>query len=119
MAHFAEIDSNNIVLRVVVVADEFEADGESWCANLWGGTWKQTSYNTYANTHPGNKPFRKNYAGPGFTYDSSKDAFIPPKPYPSWSLDEATCIWKAPVDFPNDGKPYSWNEEDSKWEELK
>ena len=119
MAHFAEIDSNNIVHRVVVIDDELEADGENWCANVFGGSWKQTSYNTYANKHPGNKPFRKNYAGVGYTYDSSKDAFIAPKPYPSWSLDETTCTWKAPVDLPEDNLPRHWNEEDSKWEEIK
>ena len=101
MAHFAELDDNNIVLRVIVVSDDNEADGENWCNNLLGGSWKQTSYN--AN-------IRKNYAAIGFTYDESRDAFIPPQPYPSWTLDESTCLWKAPVDYPSDGKKYTWEE---------
>ena len=101
MAHFAELDDNNIVLRVIVVSDDNEADGENWCKNLLGGRWKQTSYNNN---------IRKNYAAIGFTYDESRDAFIPPQSYPSWTLDETTCKWKAPVDYPSDGKPYKWEE---------
>lgn len=105
MAHFAELDDNNIVLRVIVVSDDNEADGENWCKNLLGGNWKQTSYNNN---------IRKNYAAIGFTYDESRDAFIPPQPYPSWILDETTCQWKAPVDHPSDGKVYKW-EESTTW----
>lgn len=101
MAHFAELDDNNIVLRVIVVSNDNEADGENWCKNLLGGNWKQTSYNNN---------IRKNYAGIGFTYDESKDAFIPPQPYTSWVLDESTCQWKPPVDYPSDGKDYTWKE---------
>lgn len=87
MAHFAELNENNIVIRVIVVADEYETDGENWCHNFAGGKWKQTSYNAR---------IRKNYAGIGYTYDEERDAFIPPKPYPDCILDKETCQWKAP-----------------------
>lgn len=115
MAHFAELDSNNVVLRVIVVsnADTSSADGTekeyigaAFCERLLGGTWKQTSYN-------GN--FRKNYAGVGYIYDAQRDAFIAPQPYPSWTLDESTCQWNPPVSMPNDSKMYLWNEEHGKW----
>ena len=109
MAHFAELDSNKTVLRVIVVSDVNEADGEHWCKNLFGGNWKQTSYNNN---------IRKNYAGIGFTYDESKDAFIPPQPYPSWTLVEDTCQWKPPVDYPNDNKLYGWDESTKSWKEV-
>jgi hypothetical protein len=113
MAHFAEIDNNNNVVRVIV------ADTLEWCEENLGGTWLQTSYNTYGNTHKlGGTPFRKNYAGIGFTYDANKDAFIAPKPYPSWILNEETCIWEAPVTKPNDGKFYDWDEATTSWVEL-
>ena len=101
MAHFAELDSNNTVLRVIVVSDDNEAEGENYCHDLLGGNWKQTSYNNN---------IRKNFAGIGFTYDTAKDAFIPPQPYVSWTLDETTCQWKPPVDYPSDGKVYKWKE---------
>ena len=107
MAHFAELNENNIVLRVVVVADEHEADGENWCANLFGGNWKQTSYN--AN-------IRYNYAGVEFTYDPVADAFYAPQPFPSWSLDDA-YVWQAPVPYPADGEHYVWDEEQLAWVE--
>ena len=106
MAHFAKLE-NNVVTQVIVVSNqdilneqgqESEEKGIAFCSNLLGGTWKQTSYN-------GN--IRKNYAGIGYTYDEGRDAFIPPKPYNSWLLDENTCQWKAPVDYPTDGKRYS------------
>lgn len=105
MAHFAEIDSSNIVQRVIVVPDSEEANGAAWCANLLGGTWVQTSYNGR---------IRKNYAGIGFTFDPVRDAFIPPKPYPSWVLDEATCQWEAPIPMPPGG-PWAWDEETDDW----
>ena len=112
MAHFAEIDENNIVLRVIVVADEHEADGENWCNGFSGGTWKQTSFNTVGNVHTlDGTPFRKNYAGIGYTYDTTRDAFIPPKPYPSWALNETTCLWESPIDYPSDNKIYRWDED--------
>lgn len=114
MAHFAEIGLNNVVLRVIVVANEelmdngqeSEAKGAEFCRNLLGGTWMQTSYN--AN-------FRKNFAGAGYTYDQNRDAFIPPQPYPSWLLHSDTCQWIPPVPYPNDGGAYFWNEATVSW----
>lgn len=115
MAHFAELGENNIVLRVIVVdnkdtsdtsGNEVEEIGVEFCRNLLGGTWKQTSYNS---------SFRKNYAGVGYTYDSSRDAFIPPRPYPSWTLNEDTCRWQAPTPMPSDGQLYTWNEDTTSW----
>lgn len=114
MAHFAELDENNVVLRVIVVGNkdtsdangvEKESIGAAFCERLFGGTWVQTSYN-------GN--FRKHYAGIGYTYDTDLDAFLPPRPYPSWSLDE-NCNWQAPVPHPNDGEMYGWDEENQTW----
>jgi len=104
MSHFAKIDSNNIVTEVIVAEQNFinsSAVGDSFL-------WVQTSYNNN---------FRKNYAGVGYTYDSALDAFIPPQPYPSWVLNEYTCLWEAPVAYPNDDKMYSWNEETQSWDE--
>jgi len=111
MAHFAELDDNNIVLRVCVVDNKHvpsdkHVDGETWCTNFWGGTWKQTSYNNN---------FRKQYAGKNFTYDASKDKFIAPKPYASWSLD-GNDDWEPPISKPSDDKTnggdkfYFWDE---------
>ncbi len=117
MAHFAKL-KNNIVQQVIVVSNqdildeqgqESEEKGIAFCSNLLGGTWKQTSYN-------GN--IRKNYAGIGYTYDEGRDAFIPPKPFNSWLLDEDTCQWKAPVDYPTDGERYTWNEETLTWDKV-
>ena len=116
MAHFAEIGLNNTVLRVIVVhnnelldqnGQESEAKGAEFCRSLFGGTWVQTSYNG---------TIRKNYAGKDFTYDNQRDAFIPPKPFASWTLNETTCRWTAPTPIPTDGKRYSWNEEQLNWE---
>lgn len=115
MAHFAEIGLNNTVLRVIVVhnnecldenGQESEAKGAEFCRGLFGGTWVQTSYN-------GN--MRKNFAGQGFTYDSGRDAFIPPKPFASWVLNETTCRWDPPIPYPNDGNRYSWDENTTSW----
>lgn len=108
MAHFAEIDSNNIVVRVLVVPNEQEARGaEFLAADLGlGGTWVQTSYSG---------TIRKNFAGIGYAYDSVRDAFIPPKPYPSWLLDEVTCRWQAPVPMPQDGRRYRWDDTSQAW----
>ena len=117
MAHFAKLE-NNIVTQVIVVSNqdilneqgqESEQKGIDFCTNLLGGIWKQTSYN-------GN--IRKNYAGIGYTYDEGRDAFIAPKPYNSWVLDEATCQWEAPIDHPKDGNRYLWNEETQSWTEV-
>lgn len=110
MAHFAELDENNIVLRVIVGVD-YPYDGEAIYQRETGRVWKRTSYNTHGGTHQlGGTPFRKNYAGIGFTYDQARDAFYPPQPYASWTLDEATCLWQPPVAYPTDGKIYQWNE---------
>jgi len=114
MAHFARIDENNVVLRVVVVDNKDTADangvekehiGAAFLESVLGGTWKQTSYN-------GN--IRKNYAGIGYTYDADIDAFVAPKPYPSWVLD-ADAQWQAPVPMPDDGEMYSWDEDAQSW----
>lgn len=118
MAHFAELDENNIILRVIVVADEHEEDGENWCNSFVDGTWKQTSYNTHRNMHSGEKPpLRKNYAGIGFHYDAQLDGFIPPKPYSSWILDEEEGQWGSPVPRPTDDAWYVWNEATLSWDE--
>jgi hypothetical protein len=117
MAHFAELDSNNVVLRVIVVDNKDTADangvekehiGAAFCERLFGGTWKQTSYNG---------TIRKHYAGVGYTYNAVRDAFIPPQPYPSWALDDDTN-WQPPVPMPipTNLERYSWNEEQQKWE---
>lgn len=103
MAHFAQIDENNIVLRVLVIGNEHEHRGQEFLANDLGlgGIWLQTSYNA---------TFRKNFAGIDFTYDQARDAFIAPQPYPSWVLNEVTCRWEAPIPVPQDGKIYVWVE---------
>lgn len=119
MAHFAELDGNNVVTRVIVVdnkdtsdenGNEVEAIGIAFCQNLLGGNWVQTSYNNN---------FRVHYAGVGYTYDTALDAFIPPKPYPSWVLNSQTCNWDAPVPRPDDGKSYDWDESTTSWVEAK
>ena len=118
MAHFAEVDENNIVLRVLVVDDLHESDGQNFLATTLGlgGTWIKTSYNTAAGVHlHGGTPLRKNYAGIGYTYDSERDAFIAPKPYSSWILNETSCVYEAPVVAPTDGQ-YTWNEETTSWD---
>lgn len=124
MAHFAQLDENNVVTQVIVVDNkdtsdangvEKESIGVAFCERLLGGTWKQTSYN--AN-------LRKNYAGIGYTYNASIDAFVPPKPYASWVLNETTAQWAAPVDMPEDAgtgdppKRYTWDEDNTQWVEA-
>jgi hypothetical protein len=117
MAHFAQLNENNIVIQVITAGDEYEETGEELYAQIAGGVWKRTSYNTKAGVHSnGGTPFRKNYAGIGYTYDGTRDAFIPPKPYDSWIIDEETCIWVAPISYPNDGEIYVWNEESLAWD---
>ena len=115
MAHFAELDSNNVVTQVVVVNNnelldngvENENKGVEFLNSLFGhNRWKQTSYSG---------KIRKNYAGIGYSYNESLDSFIPPQPFASWTLDENICQWKAPVDYPNDEKFYTWNEESKSW----
>jgi hypothetical protein len=105
VSHFAKIDSNNIVTQIIVTEKDFINSGLVGDEFLW----VQTSYN-------GN--FRKNFAGVGGTYDKTRDAFIPPKPYASWTLVEATCQWTAPTDMPDDGKMYTWNEDTTNWTEV-
>lgn len=122
MAHFAQLDENNVVLQVIVVDNKDTADvngvekesiGIAFCEKLLGGTWKQTSYNA---------SFRKNYAGIGYSYNADIDAFVPPKPYDSWVLNEETAQWESPVPYPEDvGTPeepklYTWNEETQEWD---
>jgi hypothetical protein len=141
MAHFAELDKNNIVKQVIVVhnnelldenGNELEQKGIDFCTNLFGGNWLQTSVNTWGNTHfHGGTPFRKNYAGVGYKYDTDRDAFIQPQPYPSWILDEETCQWKCPIPYPASNNPYTpdqeefwlfledvyvWNETNQSWD---
>ena len=119
MAHFAEVDENNIVLRVLVVDDLHESNGQEFLATTLGlgGTWIKTSYNTSGGVHAnGGTPLRKNYAGIGYTYDSGRDAFIAPKPFASWLLNETSCLWEAPVAYPTDGARYTWNEETTSWD---
>jgi hypothetical protein len=123
MAHYAELDENNIVLRVLVVSNEFidDEDGQNHLANICnlGGVWKKTSYNTSGGVHLlDGVPFRKNYAGIGYFYDEVKDAFIPPKPFASWTLNTATCLWESPIPYPNDNKGYDWNETTQEWIEI-
>ena len=118
MAHYAFLDENNIVTEVIVGKDEGE-DGVDWEEHYGafrGQTCKRTSYNTHGGVHSsGGTPFRKNYAGIGYTYDADRDAFIPPKPFASWLLDENTCLWNAPVPYPNDGGFYRWDEATLSW----
>ena len=117
MAHFAKIDENNIVDEVIVVHNnvllddndvEQESLGASFCFELLNGNWVQTSYN---------RKIRKNFAFKGFTYDAERDAFIPPQPYPSWTLNEDTCLWDSPVPYPEEGV-HEWDEDNQEWVEL-
>jgi hypothetical protein len=124
MSHFAKLDENNIV--VFVTKGRTSSDGkEAELTARTGDVYKQTSYNTSGGVHRlGGTPLRKNYAGIGYTYDSERDAFIPPKPYPSWLLNEDTCLWGSPVPYPTDvgteenPKRYSWDEEAVNWVEV-
>lgn len=121
MAHFAQINDNNVVEQVLVVDDRHAERGHDFLANDCGlgGRWIQTSYNTLAGVHlTGGTPLRKNFAGIGMIYDETRDAFYDPKPFESWILDEVTCTWNAPVEKPNDGKIYTWDENSHSWSEL-
>ena len=114
MSHFAKV-KDNIVTEVIVAEAEFF----DTFVDETPGEWIQTSYNTVGGEHLlGGTPLRKNYAGIGFSYDATKDAFIPPKPYPSWTLNESTCLWECPVAYPSDDKGYIWNETDQAWDEV-
>ena len=118
MAHYAFLDENNTVTEVIVGKNEGE-DGIDWevhYGQFRGQTCRRTSYNTLGGSHSsGGTPFRKNYAGIGYTYDAERDAFIPPRPFASWSLDDLTCQWQAPVAYPTDGQLYVWNENTQTW----
>lgn len=108
MAHYAELNENNEVIRVIVAETDFVA--------TLPGIWVQTSYNTYGGVHPEGRPLRKNFAGIGYTYDPDMDAFIPPKPYPSWILNTDTCWWEPPVPYPTDSETLmEWNEGEVNW----
>lgn len=111
MSHWAEIDENNVVLRVLV-GDNNDPNGDEgykWLVDNLGGNWVKTSYNA---------TIRKNYAGIGYTYDEGRDAFIPPKPFASWTLNEDTCRWDPPVAYPEDGGLYNWNEDTTSWDAV-
>ena len=122
MAHFAKLGTGNIVTAVQVVSNDVattEQAGVDFLNDLYKtrDVWKQTSYNTKGGVHLlGETPFRKNYASIGYTYNQTKDAFIPPKPFASWTLNETTCQWDSPIAHPNDGQKYNWNEETQQWE---
>lgn len=114
MGHFAKVVSGTVTQVIVAEPEFFDTFVDSS-----PGEWIQTSYNTYGGVHKlGGTPLRKNYAGAGYTYDKTKDAFIPPKPFPSWTLDEDTCLWNCPVAYPTDGKMYNWNEATQTWDEV-
>jgi hypothetical protein len=138
MGYFAKLNENNYVTEVNSVVNnvftinniEYESIASDFLNNLYNVNfvWKQTSYNTRGGIHyqadnntpslDQSKAFRKNYAGIGYYYDSIRNAFIPPKPYSSWTLNEDTCLWQSPIPYPNDGKVYTWNEETGNWEEI-
>jgi len=123
MAHYAILDNTNTVTQVFVGRDETDLapgviDWEQYYAPA-GFTCKRTSYNTHGGVHSdGGTPFRKNYAGIGYTYDAGRDAFIPPQPFPSWTLNESSCLWESPVPYPSDDKMYSWDEDSQAWVEV-
>lgn len=119
MAHWAKIDENNLVTKVVVMDNNHEDgdEGYQWLIENLGGTWIKTSYNTVGNVHKnGGTPLHKNYAGIGFTWDGT--GFHAPQMFPSWSLNPETYLWEPPIPFPFDGKAYGWNEENQSWDEV-
>jgi hypothetical protein len=138
MGSFVKLNNDNFVIQGVALVNEIftvnnieiEQIGIDFLNNLYktNDVWKKTSYNTRGGIHyqadnntpsqDQSKAFRKNYAGIGYYYDSIRDAFIPPKPFPSWTLNEDSCLWQSPIPYPNDGKMYQWNEETSNWEEI-
>jgi hypothetical protein len=117
MAHFAKVE-NEVVTQVIVAEQDVIDSG------IFGHGWVQTSYNTHGGQHPEGRPLRKNYAGVRYTYDIQRDAFIPPKPFPSWTISEETCLWSSPVPYPADvgtaenPKRYSWDEATTSWIEM-
>ena len=125
MSHFAKLDENNLVTFVTVGRQEDDGLEEELIART-GDVYRQTSYNTYGGVHytdgvpsaDQSKALRFNYAGIGYSYDPEREGFIPPKPYDSWELDEATCLWQAPIEYPADGGAYTWDEESGDWVEV-
>jgi hypothetical protein len=124
MGHYAFLDENNTVTEVITGRDEDEVvdgitDWEAHYGAFRGQTCKRTSYNTLGGVHTlGGTPFRKNYAGIGYAYDAARDAFIAPKPFESWLLDEESCTWQAPTPYPTDGLMYVWVEDDLNWQAI-
>ena len=119
MAHYAFLDENYIVTEVIVGKDESNYDWEAHYGQFRGQLCKRTSYNTYGGVHKeGGTPYRKNYAGIGYSYDPQRDAFIPPKPFNSWVLNESSCLWDPPTPMPTDGKMYRWDEDTTAWVEI-
>jgi hypothetical protein len=121
MAHYAFLDENNIVTEVITGVNETELleglDPETWYGNFKNQTCKRTSYNTQGGVHRNDEtPFRVNYAGIGYSYDEDLDAFIAPQPFDSWTLNEETCQWEAPTEYPTDGGIYNWNESTLSWD---
>jgi hypothetical protein len=113
MSHFAKV-IDGVVTEVLVIEQDVIDAGAFGDPALW----VQTSYNTYGGQHPEGRPLRKNYAGIGFTYDAVRDAFYAPQPFASWTLNEDTCLWNAPTPYPDDGKPYAWDEATLAWVEV-
>ena len=113
MSHFAKVVDGKVTQVIVAEPEFFDTFVDSS-----PGQWLQTSYRTHGGQHPENRPLRKNYAGVGYSYDAVKDAFIPPQPFASWTLDDDTCLWNAPVAMPTDGKPYAWDEATTSWKEV-
>jgi hypothetical protein len=119
MAYYAFLDENNVVTEVITGKDEGNFDWEQQYGSFRGQVCKRTSFNTHGGVHLlGGTPFRKNYAGIGYTYDQERNAFIPPKPFESWVLNEETCLWEASTPYPSDGKDYIWNEALLTWEQV-
>jgi hypothetical protein len=117
MAHYAFINENYIVTEVIVGKDESNFDWERHYGDIRGQLCKRTSYNTIGGVHTtGGTPYRKNYAGIGYIYDPTLDAFYPPKPYNSWTINTNSCLWEAPVAYPNDENVYTWNEDELRWD---
>ena len=113
MSHFAKVVDGKVTQVIVAEPEFFETFVDSS-----PGEWIQTSYNTRGGQHPEGRPLRKNYAGIGYTYDRTRDAFIPPQPYSSWTLNEDTCLWDCPVPYPNDGSRYRWDESTTNWVQV-
>lgn len=125
MAHWSKINDDNVVTQIFITDDNDKAFHQQWLTDTYGGRWIETSFNTFAGVHTdpethvqttdSTKAFRKNYGGIGYTYDDARDAFIPPKRFASWILDEETCVWVPPIAKPDDGQTYRWDEQTVSW----